>query len=220
VREGAFGRGGRAGRADCGEIEREERFGKRRAAIACLFLHVTEPDDHGILGPDKRREALELTDRRWPMARDQREVHRCCLTRRLDGRLVEVGVPVEEQEAGATAAPQRQRPAQQHAAIAAQDERHVAAVEYSPDRVRQGHGVLGDLGPVEHTACRVHAAGPARGRDSRGDACIQCLGQAVPQQSVAEPLHSGGPQAEPRGRLNDGKAQSRSRRRSSAAPAA
>jgi len=81
-------------------------------------------------------------------------------------------------------------------------------------------GVLNGPEIAEYTACRVHAAGPARGRDSRGDACIQCLGQAVPQQSVAEPLHSGGPQAEPRGRLNDGKAQSRSRRRSSAAPAA
>ena len=75
-------RGGvRACRTDRGEIECEERIGKRLAAIAGLLLRVAEADDDRVLGADEWRAALEVADRGRTVAGGKREVHRRCLAR-------------------------------------------------------------------------------------------------------------------------------------------
>ena len=193
-----------AGRADGGEIEGEERIGKRLAAVAGLFLRVAEADDDRVLGADEWRAALEVADRGRTVAGGQREVHRRRLARGLGRRLVEVGVPVEEQETGGGAAAQRECPTEQHAAVATEDERNVAGVEHRPDRVGEGDGIRGDLRPVEHAALGIADPGCGRGRDRRGDACAERPRQAVPEQRVPESLHSWRAQPEPRGRPDDG----------------
>ena len=155
---------------------------------AGLFLRVPEADDDRVLGADEGRAALYVADRWRPVAGDQREVHGRRFARGLGRRLVEVGVTVEEQEPGAITAAQRERPAEQHTAIAAEDERHVAGVDHFPDRVGEGDRVCDHLGPIEHATRRV--AHPGAGRGATVVAVRASSASAKPCPSSASPSPS------------------------------
>ncbi|HET7049405.1 MAG TPA: hypothetical protein VFI54_14175 [Solirubrobacteraceae bacterium] len=90
-------------------------------------------------------------------------------------------MPIEEQEPAAAAAAQREGSAEQHAAIAAEHERHLADVEHRPDSIGECDAVGGNLWRVEHAALRIANPGSGRGRNDRGDARVKCPRQTVPE---------------------------------------
>jgi hypothetical protein len=79
--------------------------------------------------------------------------------------LVEVGVSVEEQQAVAAAASERERVPEQDAAIAAEHDRKRTVVQDSADRVREAGGVVAQTARVEHA--RLGVDPPVEGRSGQ-----------------------------------------------------
>jgi hypothetical protein len=119
-------------------------------------------------------------------------------------RLVEVGVPVQEQQAVAGAAPQRQGDAEQDGAVAAEHDRDCLGVDGGAEGVGQRDGVVAQPVRVEQTRGRVDLGVEGRGGQPRPGPGAQPLGQAGGEQGLGEPLDPRGAQAEVGGRLDDG----------------
>lgn len=202
--ESTLGGSLRSDRADSREVEGDQLGPEGLAAVPNLSLRVAEADDDDVLRANERRASFDVADLARAVPCDQRNIHGRGLTRGLGRGLVEVRVSVEKQEPGTSAATEGERPAQQHAAIASEDERHVADIEQRLDGVGESERIRDDFRPVEYAARLIADSGRRRGRDGCCDSRVERPCQTVPQKRLCEPCHPGCAQPETRGRLNDG----------------
>jgi hypothetical protein len=117
--------------------------------------------------------------------------------------LVEVGVPVEEEQAVAPAPPQRERAPEQDAAVAADHDRELAAVEHRPDGVGEPQRVVAKADRVEHPGRRIDPRVKGRGSQPAGTSSPEPLGQTRREQGIGQGLDPLCAQAETRWRLDD-----------------
>ena len=90
---------------------------------------VSPPEVGDIFVPDQRSQAVEVGEHPWTPARSEGEVHRSRLSARFGRWLVEVGVPIDEQQPVAAASAQSQQIAEQDRAVASEHDRDLATVE-------------------------------------------------------------------------------------------
>ncbi len=99
------------------------------------MLGVAERERHHVFVAHQWASALDVRDDLGTAPGNESQFHRRGLAGRLGFGLVEVCVAVDEQEAVAAAAPERERVPDQDAAVAAEHDRELAAVEHWPDGV-------------------------------------------------------------------------------------
>ena len=107
-------------------------------------------DQRDVLGAHQRREPVQVGERPGAAAGGEGEIQRGYLPVRLVGAVLEVGVPVQEDQAVAAPPPQGQQRAQDNAAVAAQHHGQPAGLQRGLDDAGQGEGHVGDAPGVEH----------------------------------------------------------------------
>jgi hypothetical protein len=90
---------------------------------------IAPPEHHDIFVSDQRSATFEVGEHTWTSARGEREVHRSGLSASFGCWLVEVGVPIDEQQPVPAASAQRQQVAEQDRAVAAEHDRDLATGE-------------------------------------------------------------------------------------------
>ena len=117
--------------------------------------------------------------------------------------LVKVGVAVDEQQPEARAPPQRQEPAKQNAAVAAEHDWEVACVENLADRIGKLGRVFRDAFRIEHQRLEVAAGVVGQRFDAAGPPGPQPRAQACCEQRVRQCFDPGRAKSEHRRRLDD-----------------
>ena len=107
-------------------------------------------DQRDVVGPHQRCEPVQVGERPGAAAGRQGQVQRGDLPVRFVGGVLEVGVPVQEDQAIAAPPPQGQQRAQDNAAVAAQHHGEPAGLQRGLDDAGQREGHLGDAAGVEH----------------------------------------------------------------------
>ena len=128
---------GRSGRAKALDAPPRDR---RRRRL------VTKPNRDDVLGADERPEAFEIREAAGSDPRRERQIHPGGRARRRGLRRGEIGVPVQEEEARAPAPPEREERSEKDRAVAAENERKLAAFECAADAVGQRDQVTRERG--------------------------------------------------------------------------
>jgi hypothetical protein len=117
--------------------------------------------------------------------------------------LVEVGVPVQEQQSVPAESPEGECIAEQDAAVATEYDRELAPPNYRSNCIGEGKGVVAKPDGVEHSRHRVDHWIERRSRKARREASVKPLRESRGEECIRELLHTGRPQAEMRRCLND-----------------
>ena len=158
---------------------------------------------HDVLGPHQRRQPVQVGERPGAAAGGEGQVQRGDLSVRLVGGVLEVGVPVQVDQAVAAPPPQGQQRAQDNAAVAAQHHGQPAGLQRGLDDAGQGEGHLGDAAGVEDTGGRVAPVVIGRHRHMLRVVAAQPDMQAGGPQRRGRPFHPAGAQSQRRGDLDD-----------------
>ena len=173
-------------------------------AAGLLGLVGVTPSEHrDVFVSDQRSATLEVGQQARTPARGERQVHRGGLTAGIGFRLVEVGVPVDEQQPVAAASAEGQQVAEQDRAVAAEHDRDVAPVEHLTGRRGEQMRVVAKPRRVEHAG--VGVTRPVVGQRTHASATTgpEPVGEAGRQQRLRKPLDAAGEEPERRRRLDD-----------------
>src|SRR5215203_5096593 len=106
------------------QIDGMNRPRQRLASIGGCLGGIAKPQHDHVLVPHERSPTLEIRHKLRTPSGDEGKLHRSGLTRGLSLGLIEVGVSVKEQQAVTTPPSERERTAQEDAAIAAEHDRN------------------------------------------------------------------------------------------------
>ena len=105
------------------------------AAVLPLLLLVAIAEGDDVLLTHQRSQAVEVGQHGGAVSRHDREIHGSHLAVRLRLGLVEVGMPIQEEQPVAAQAPQAERAADQVAAVAAEHDGEGASTKLAPDGI-------------------------------------------------------------------------------------
>ena len=117
--------------------------------------------------------------------------------------MLEVGVPVQEDQAVAAPPPQGQQRAQDNAAVAAQHHGQPAGLQRGLDDTGHGPGHLGDATGVEDAGSLVTPVVVGGHRHTLRIVAAEEGMQADGPEHLGRPFHAGGAQPQRRGDLDD-----------------
>jgi hypothetical protein len=145
---------------------------------------VAAPEHDDILVAHERAPALDVGHDCRAAAGGQREVHGCRFAVRFSLRLVEVGVPVEEEKPVTAAPPERQKRAEEDRAVAAQHHRELVQVDDGADGIGERNSVVGNAARVEHQGLEVAFVLVSRRLDATGAAGAEPVSQTRGKQRI------------------------------------
>ena len=170
-----------------------------------LLLRIAEAERDDVFVAHQWPQSFEIRQQLRAVAGREREIHRRRLAVRIGLGLIEIGVPVDEQQSVAAAPAQRERAAEKNRTIAAEQDWKLVALHDVGDGVRELHRILGNSARIERQrlwiALRVVGGG---GYYATGATRVQLVCQAVLEQHGWQSIHACRLETEDRWRFDDG----------------
>jgi hypothetical protein len=146
---------------------------------------------------------FEVGQHAWTPACGERQVHRGGLAARFGCWLVEVGVPIDEQQPVTASSAQCEQVAEQDRAVAAEHDRDLPMVEDLTGRRGEQMRVVAKPCCVEHAGDGVTPPVVGGRAHTSAAARPEPVGEACRQQRLREPLDAAGEEPEYRRSLDD-----------------
>ena len=177
---------------------------QRLAAVLTLFIGVTKSERHGVRRTDQGTTVLEVCQERRTVPGREGEIHGGGLAVWIRRRLVEVGVPIDEEQAEPAAPFEREHGAEKDRTIAAQNQRKLTGVKHAADRIGQPRTPVCDRACVESTGRRVTLGAVWQWFNPPGVPRVHAFRQPVLEQRVRQTIDSRRLQAKNGRRFDDG----------------
>jgi hypothetical protein len=151
-------------------------------------VSARELDD--ILVQHQGAPSVELGHDAWSSPGGQSQIHRSGLAVWLSLRLVEVGVPVDEEQPMAPPSPHRQQVAEHDRAVATEHDWEIASVEHVAGRIREVVRVVAQRRRIQQPGGGITRRVVWRWHNAAGVARTDCVGETGLEERARKLSHA------------------------------